>query len=426
MNRTIVAVLAVALGAVVPALAQPPEGGFFHNGYIKGKLQFYQNQGNYCPSSGRDCTAAQYLESEYNTNSPVVDAKVYVKLDGTSTVIGQGSTDENGEFVISWSTQTFPADVVVYWKAEHKNGRFKFLHPGGSAYSLTSSAVALVDNTTSGSPQNRGTMTWGSSGSPNEVANAYDGAVRMWNDALSWSNKMEANFTGLTIYAFSDTQPDSCSTSCAKGSANTVQLDANAAFKPLGRVMHEMGHIASYKSDTHTGANDYNYPSTGSGGSWSTTTAEWKAASFEEGLATFFGVRAIYHQANDEPHYCNSTSVCSTGTYDLEESTGTTSGSCAADEGRWALSTMRYLWDAYDSHDDSNYSDAVSSNYFDFFDTLGDYPSGTGDGDKDEPWNSSYSSKDNRDGRSAEDFRGHFQSRTGSSTTSQCSYNCSP
>ena len=62
-----------------------------YTGVVSGRLRFYQNQGNYCPST-RDCSGAQYLESEYHTYQPVRDVKVYVETSG-GTLIGSGSTD---------------------------------------------------------------------------------------------------------------------------------------------------------------------------------------------------------------------------------------------------------------------------------------------------------------------------------------------
>jgi hypothetical protein len=421
MSRRTVLLVAALVAAAVPApAAPPPDGLYIYNGYVKGRLLFYQNQGNYCPTT-RDCTDAKYLQAQYHTNQPVAAARVYLRNYKTGEVIGQGGTDTSGNFTLSWSANTWPITGQVIWRAQHKDGVFAFLHPDGSQYLLISNTFGLTNGTTASAPQDRGSLSWGSSSAPNQISNAYDGAWRMWFYALSSSNRMVANFNGLTIYAFSDTTPGACATSCANGSRNTIQLDANAAFSPQERVMHEMGHIASYQSDHHVGAVDYEFPSTGKGGSWSTTTAEWKATSFEEALATFLGTRAIYHQANPTPMTCLSSSACGSS-FNLE----TGSSTCATDEDRQALSTMRYLWDVYDSTVDSSYSDTVSTNYFQFFDTLNAYPAGTGDGERDEPWNWAHTALDDRDGHSSADFQSNFSAFAGVSTSSQRSHNCSP
>lgn len=45
-------------------------------GVVRGRLMFYQNQGNYCPAT-RDCTHAQYTQAQYNVANPVAHVKVY-------------------------------------------------------------------------------------------------------------------------------------------------------------------------------------------------------------------------------------------------------------------------------------------------------------------------------------------------------------
>src|SRR5262249_23843091 len=157
-----------------------------------------------------------------------------------------------------------------------------------------------------------------------------------------------------------------------------------------------------------TGAYDYPNQCFGSGcpstAGWSLTSPEWKSASFEEGLATFFGDVANYWLYAPEPTTCLSTSYCDTS---IEKSSG--KFNCVTDEDRWALSTDRYLWDVYDTPDDYDatpgYLDDVSVPYWQFFTTLESYPTGFGDHACDEPWkDSSYSSIDNFDGRDQYDF----------------------
>ena len=48
------------------------------SGVVRGRLLFYENNNDYCPST-RDCTGANYLEAQYNSYLPVSDAKVYVE-----------------------------------------------------------------------------------------------------------------------------------------------------------------------------------------------------------------------------------------------------------------------------------------------------------------------------------------------------------
>ena len=370
-----------------------------YTGFVTGKLQFYQNQGNYCPSS-RDCSGAQYLESEYHTYQPVQDVKVYVETSG-GALIGSGATDENGDFTIAWiQLFSYTSAARVYFTGAHKDNRFRFLtSSGGNHKYQTSNFTLSIGGTTA-----IGTRSWGSASDPKEMVNAYDGAVSMWKNSLDKSNRMKNNFNDVVIYAFSDTAPYSCGTSCASGSRNDIQLDDSAAFKPQARVMHEMGHIASYVASPRSRpSNNYCYPNaTGSGCTWSFTTAEWRAASFEEGLATYLGDSAFYYWWANDPRTCNSTGACSGTNSETETSKGASSN-CATDEGRWGLTTVRYLWDIYDGVNDSNFTDTVRRERYEIIDTLASFPSGFDDHDKNEPFDSSWD-VDNRDGHGGYDF----------------------
>lgn len=157
-------------------------------------------------------------------------------------------------------------------------------------------------------------------------------------------------------------------------------------------------------------------------------TAEYASASFEEGLATFFGDRALYWQANREPLTCLSRNACSrSANNNVERSTGTRS-TCATGEERWALTTDRYLRDVYDASSSGEWFDTNTESYSYFFEALYRFPNGRGNRDKDEPWKKIlfWYSVDDRDGRSARDFRAHMEGYTGRSTYWNFSRNCYP
>lgn len=393
-NLILMAACAAAL-FVAPQLAEAQ----IYTGQVTGTLRFYQNQGNYCPST-RDCSGAQYLESQYHTYQPVQDVKVYVETN-SGQLIGSGSTDASGDFTITWvQLWSYNSQARVYFTGAHKDNRFRFVLPSGANHKYTTSYFTL----TSGGLRDIGTRNWGSSSSPKEMVNAYDGAISMWNNSLSKSNRMLNDFTDVVIYAFSDDTPYSCGTSCASGTRNDIQLDDSAAYKPQARVMHEMGHIASYDASPRSRpGNNYCWPNaTGSGCGWSFTSAEWKAASFEEGLATFLGDSAFYYWWANDPRSCNSTGACSGSNSEIETSRGPSSN-CSTDEGRWALTTVRYLWDIYDGEDDSNFSDTVRRERYEVIDTLASFPSGFDNHEKNEPFNFLWV-VDNRDGHNAYDF----------------------
>jgi hypothetical protein len=221
---------------------------------------------------------------------------------------------------------------------------------------------------------------------------------------------MRARFTNIAVRAFDP----GCPTSCSDGHSVTID-SAGSAFTPQGRIMHEFGHVASHLSNEFQACADYSRD--GDSG-WNLMTAEYACASFEEGLATFFGDTAIYWYQNPQPFTCLSSSYC-TG-FDVEASTG--AGSCTASERRWALTVDRYLRDLYDSTNEA--SDSNSASYATFFDTLERFPSGQGEGEDTEPFFLVF--LDDPDGRSARDFRRHFEALTGTSTQTNFTANCSP
>lgn len=67
------------------------------SGTVSGYLLFFQNQGNFCPSH-KSCTGAKYVESQYQTNMAVQDAKVYIRRASDHVVIGQGISSSTGNF----------------------------------------------------------------------------------------------------------------------------------------------------------------------------------------------------------------------------------------------------------------------------------------------------------------------------------------
>lgn len=425
-SRTwVVATLAVAACWITASSAQAASG------YVSGNLWHYQNQGNYCANDGRSCTGAQYLAAEFNSVVPVRNVEVYLR-DQNDVVIGTGYTNTSGYFNFYWYRSSLPTSASIFYTLKHSGGRFQVVSPSGSTYILWTNGFSLTNGTTSGAPQYVGSWQWGSSGAPHQLTNVYDGAEKMWRNSLLYAFSALSGFANLSIRALSNSVPWSCSNSCARGDLNIVQLDANAAFAPQARVMHEMGHVASYISNPFQvvyGAQlfaDYCYPSTGSGCPWNYASAEWRTASFEEGLASFFGDTAIYWNSSPEPYSCYATATwCQrTSANNMETSTGT---SCATNETRWPVSANRYLRDMYDNVNDPGFGEAMSRPYYEFFDTLAQFPNGTTNHQDDEMWNSARTALDDRDGRSAtDDFGYNFTALTGLVSTNQSAYNCSP
>ncbi len=406
--------------ACAAALAAPSMALAASSGTVSGRLMFYQNQGNFCPSS-RDCSGTVYPQSQFNTNTGVAHVKVYVR-DPSDAIKGQGTTDANGNFTVSWTHlgAGAPPQMRVTWSAEHKDGRFTIRAESGGLWNMWTYLFTVTPS----SNTNIGTKTWGSAGSPHRIANVYDGAKRMWYDSLTYSGRMVSYFTNVDVRAF-DTA-GTCPTSCARGAAKQILLDPNSAYSPQARIMHEMGHIASYLS--HNGqsyAQQSSYAFGGAGG-WTITSAEWGSAQFEEAIATFFGDRAIYWRNARAPHTCIASAVaCGTNAFNTETSTGT---SCATNENRWPLTVMRYLEDLYDTNSDFT-GETVQAPFWYFFDTLASYPEGTANFAEDEPLSGctgGASGVCDPDGRSGNDFYWRWWWRWSIGTTAIFTNNCSP
>ncbi len=349
-----------------------PTSAFAASGTVSGYWRNYQNQGNYCDPNTRNCASARYLESEYNTYHPISDTKIYIK-DQNGAVIGQGVTSSTGYFNITWYRGSTPSYVRVYWYFEHKDDRFKIRAANNGKLAKWSAPIAVSN----GGSVYTGYHYAGTSSAISGLANIYDGADRMWYDALNYSNRMKANFTGLTIRAY----PTDCPTACANSGENLIKMPSTAPFKPQARILHEMGHIAAGKSagksmdpgsycyplqETPSGGDDC---SDGSSNGWSMTSSEWRGVALKEGLATFIGDVAIYWGGAQDPRTCNSTGECPVSG-SIEDSI-----SCSGDVGRRAMQMDRYMWDIYDTKVDG--SDNVDESYYAFFDTLAAIPDGT-------------------------------------------------
>jgi hypothetical protein len=379
-------------------IIKPPIVLIPSSGYVSGRIWFYQHQGNYCtPSSTRDCTGSRYLSSQYNTNMPVGDVKVFVR-EG-QTIVGQGVTDGNGYFNIYWDAGHRVSKVNFIWTAEQKDNRFAIRTGDGGTWVMWTGDMDTSFFTSSDSPQYLGDFTWGSPGAEHVMSNVYDGARRMWNDALSWSWTMQNRFTGLQVR----TTNNVCTTSCADGNTNIINLDPAAPFKPQGRIMHEMGHIASFRGSGNAlqTCRDYSWGPNTIG--WSLDGPEWGCAAFEEGIATFFGDTALYGANAVQPRTCLSDGECS-DYWDIERKPT----SCPADTGRWPLNIDRALWDEFDNQVDG---ETTFENLWVFFDTLEDYPAGAENHAREE-WQGDGTTRD-LDGRATFDWMYHYTERFG-------------
>jgi hypothetical protein len=409
-------------------------------GVVRGQLLFFNAQGNFC-ASGSDCTGAKYPQSEFGVPLPIRDARVFVRVAGS--VIGQGVTDANGNFTMAWQTESKPTTSIraeLFWQPTHKDGRFSIITDQGYPWELSAGTVTLLTSSSVSSPQSLGAFQWGTTlQDANPIANVYDGAWRTW-EAFRVSNRMLTYFNNIRIQAF-DTRGE-CPTSCAIGPEKLVILDPGSPFSPQSRIMHELGHIASYLSSrdqSFRSGRNYCYPDPSNDNpnctnrGWRYTSTEWGAATFEEGLANFLGDVALYSPNARAPLTCLASKADCGGGLSIESSSR---GSCASDENRFALSVERYLWDVFDSNIDYP-GESLTKNYFEFFDAINSFDNGHDNLQKEEPWVPGTRTCDvngqcqltydlvDLDGRSANDLRQNW-ARLGTNTDNAFFNNCTP
>lgn len=392
------------------------------SGTVTGQFFYFENEGNFCPTN-RNCTGAKYVQSQFNTSMPVADTKVFVKRASDGVVIGQGSTNASGTFTVSWSTGFFDFSQTVSatftWIAEHKDMRFYVRHADGSQRNFFTWAV----NITNGANTNVGGFTWGWSGNPDPYANLYGGAWRMWALSLGQSNRMVSYFSNVQILG--ETDPSGGNHADVFG--NKVFISPAGSYAPQSTIMHEMGHIASFRAsrdqNVQTGVgNLLAYPNTACGPTdcwWDLPTSEWEAAAFEDSMATHLADVGMYFANAPQPHSCISASACGTNSYNLETSGGT---SCGTGQNRTVLNHMRYHWDNYDSLSDYT-GENLSRGVWEAIDTINAFDNGYGNRQKNEPFATNSWNLDDWDGRSDVDFRENWIT-FGTNSSTQLSNNC--
>jgi hypothetical protein len=92
---------------------------------------------------------------------------------------------------------------------------------------------------------------------------------------------------------------------------------------------------------------------------------------------------------------------------------------------RMRTTPIRYLRDVYDSTNDYT-GESISVTYPSIISALNSWPVGTGNRQVDEPWNSTRTVLDDRDGRSGVDFRDNLFNLQSINTLGLWANNCSP
>jgi hypothetical protein len=411
----------IAATAALLALAAFGSSAQAAQGYLRGQLQFYQNQGQYC-GAGKDCKGANYVHTQFGTFMGVAEAKLVVKDAVSKATIGFGSTTANGDFTVFWMTPfAAPASAEIYVRSEHSTGRFAVQDFYGNVFEMLAVKVPnLIPSTTSQFPQDVSTWRFGSSSSPHAQLNVYDGAWRTWAYALSESNLMWQKYTGINIRAFVSSTSGTCTTSCADAGTLTVKLDDQAVYAPQARVMHELGHLVSAIANPHHPLMNLSYPYESSipGQPWLLNGAEWAADAFEEGFATFIADAVMYEANAPSPATCAPTGeACKPGAFNVEFSPST----CSAGQERWPLTVARALRDYYDTVNEAG--DTRSTSFAQMLEVWASYPVGRDDHQNEEPFDAD-GWPDNKDGRSVRDFQHNYDVFWGSSTAGIWKLNC--
>ncbi len=409
-------------------------------GWIAGNAYVWNMNGNYCPTSA-NCAGTRYPQSQYNTWQPLRNMKVSLQLtDGT--IFAQSATDDDGHYSLHWTATQSQSNTLarVVFYSQHKEDRFDILTTSGSVPTAVTDYYYLINS----GVRNLGGAGIGNSVNPNHYFNTYWAAERVWREAFATVGVLYAYMTGVSIFGFDSNGvvvlvPDAlgpCPTSCAAARDPAVLLDANAGLQPQARVMHELGHIASYYSHNWHIQNttDYCYPGHGSNCTWGQATEEWGIVGFEEAYATLGANVTLWDTTAVNPTSCLTNYTCFDGNGMPLPNTNIEATSypyatdnCVAGENRWPLSHMRFMWDVYDSHNDAD-GDTIQEGidcFWCLWTNLYRYPEGTAANQTDEPWNSTYSYIDNYDGRGSLSYSANYNIQWKNIGTLRVD-NCSP
>jgi hypothetical protein len=392
---------------LLPAQAQASSGT------ITGRFVFTQMQLNCGVGTG-----TKYPCTEQGQTSGARRARVEVRRASDGQTLGTNFTDSTGTFSVGWTdnTATGNVSVTLRWRPIHADGRFQIGNNVGALWALNVSGTTTAIN---GGPTPIGTKNWGN----NRVANVYDGAVKMWENSLSQSNRMLSFFgnltpggAGATQYVDIRTEVDdgSCPTGAATDDLNRICLPTSAYYENQFRVMHEMGHLASFRATRDQTA--FARADTSLNGSgWNATSGEWFSRQFTEGVATALGNVGLYFANASQPFSCGSDTQCDAAVDGLNLET---SSNCATLR-RAEISNERYFWDIYDSSADG--SDNLNRGVFEIVDTIHAFDLGTGNAQKSEVG----ASITDPDGHSTLDFVNRWIV-FGTNSTAVLTQNCTP
>jgi hypothetical protein len=428
---------AATIGAVVlAALASP---ALAYSGVLSGSFSTWNKNGGYCDPGLTNCTGSYYSRSGFDAFQPIKNA--HLEVFQGSTVIGQGSTDDNGNFSVAWNSTNVSTTVLVRWFNQHKDNRFVVNDTAGTRTSTFSGNFTLTAGTTAGSPQYIGGWHVGSSDSPDWATNVYLLAEMEWRTSFALVGELVNSYTNVEIRGLSPNIPGylACPTACASGKKILIATfgDALVGYN----ILHESGHVANYVvKPYHGGFNNYCWPRTSPpdyNGDMACTASrsspEWGATEFEEGYADFSEANTLWSPSATHPTICSTRTSCADSYVTNMEITHYpfSANTCSMDaqrpESRWPMSVLRFLWDIYDDVNDAD-GDTISEGYGPFwhmYANMTNYANGTGPTQIDEPWlDTTFTSFDNLDGRGTISYKDHYATYT--SVHTLWVDNCSP
>ena len=416
-------------------------------GTITTTSYLWNQNGNYCPSTNA-CVGSIYPQVDFNSWKPVSNAKV-VAYSAAGAIIGQGIMNDAGSTTLTWTATPAPAQAFLRIYPNQKLSAFYFTDTSGSLYNAFTAPVNLVSGGNTTFPNS----FIGTQVAPNPYFNAYWAGELQWRRVLSLVGLLVTNFVNVEIRGFANVIPGYIDaggialSSRAFGPLKKIQLDTNAAYSPQGRVMHEMGHMASYLTNPFRFGSDYTWGG-GAPSQWGFTTAEFGHVSFEEAISTHYGNMTLWGDNSVTPTTCLSAGHCysaalvaSTPLFGTNvEATSFPFGinncstAAAAPESRWPLSATRYLWDVFDNRNDADgdtYSANQSGHFWQHLANLASYPAGLGFFQEDEPWAPGaggavvLGTAAEKDGRGVATYRLYYASSTQDTNLLRVS-NCSP
>jgi hypothetical protein len=463
--------LASAFGVVLAISSLASSALAQNSGYVTGSVNFWQNQGHFCNDTSypfpdpranwpvRDCTDAKFKDDHAQQYRPIRRVLLVLR-DANNNTIGATNSGLNGEFTLGWQTSGPLTGASLHMYLSHSQGAGIY-PPTGSAlvWYAVDYNLSLIPG---GGTLNVGWRGWGGAGSPEPYSNLYDG-LHMALDAVWQHDLWFAFIGGTTVRAFTNNDLNgnpTCTTSCAWGPQKLIHIDAFmstfSAYVPQSRIMHELGHLVSWQStpfqSVPANSGMYSWTSTtNTNETWSLNTSEWRHSAYEEGVASFFANISLYGPAAPAPHDCPGApnTPCATGTFNVEASSGFGTALCPAQAGvnesdRYALTVMRYLWDMYDTTQDTVTAnacdgDGMNASYTDIhtwsahtlFQAHRRPINGVNNHQRDKPFTNTFynvleapPSLQGRDGRSVFDYRWHFQDAYGVNTRALMCMNC--